>query len=139
MAIESAEQLIDFNLLPGQLRQIARQCGLDCMWAVWRHYAGGQLSVPASVGMDHSLAATLGVDYAQRLCVYFGPSTLYIAKGHGAQMAVRLGVRNLTIIEERKAGRTLFEIARAYDLSERQVINILNKSALETAQTDLFG
>lgn len=138
MAIESAEQLIDFNLLPGQLKLIARQCGLECMWAVWRHYGGGHVSVPFTVDACHPLAATLGLEYAQLLCAQFAPTTLYIAKGHGAQMAIRLGVRNLTIVEERKAGRTLFEIARAYDLSERQVINVLKQSALETSQTDLF-
>lgn len=139
MAGQSTEPVIDFALLPGQLKVIAKYCGDECMWAVWRHYGGGHLSVPELLDERHPIAVTLGVDYARRLVEHFAPKTLYIAKGNGAQLAMRNAVRNLAIMEERKRGYTLFAIARKYDLSERQVINILKSvQQMPSANIDIF-
>jgi hypothetical protein len=132
MAGAQTEQLaahdapLDIALLPGQLKVIARECGWECMWLVWRHYGGTELTFPHTVESGHTLAQTVGLDNAQKLCAAFAPRTLYIAKGHGAQLAIRNGLRNAAILADRKAGLKQAEIARRYNLSNRQVINILN-------------
>lgn len=139
MAGTGTEQVVDIALLPGQLKTIATHCGDACMWAVWRHYGGGHCSVPYKVDTDHPLVLAIGWDNAQLMVRHFAPRTLQIAKAHGAQLAIRNGVRDLAIYDERfKQRKGLFEIAKKWDLSERQVINVLNKFKQPCPNFDLF-
>jgi len=142
MAGPRTEQLepadLDFALLPGQLKVIARECGLDCMWAVWREFGGTVLSVPYSVDASHPLATQLGIVFAQGLCDAFAPKELYIPKGQEAQNAYWLGIRNQSIWHDAQRGRRYNDIARQHNLSKRQVINILNGFDAPCLNHDIF-
>lgn len=144
MAGQSTEQVGDisglaYELLPGQLKVIARECGPDVMWAVWREYAGCPLPIPYAVDEQHPLAIALGIGYATALCDAFAPRTLYIAKAHGAQLSVRNALRNLAIIADAKAGVKYRKLARQHNLSTRQIINIINGADVEDdSNYDLF-
>jgi Mor family transcriptional regulator len=103
------------------LSLIKKYCGQDCANAVWLHYAGVHLSVPANLKPEHILISQLGIKNAYALSQAFGGETLYIAK-----VAIDKKNRNAQIAEKRQQGKSLTAIAREYDLSERQVINIIN-------------
>jgi|GEM_PF-1183428 len=144
MAGTRTEQLepadLDFALLPGQLKVIARECGLECMWAVWRAFGGTLLVIPYPKFLDetHPLPQKIGMDFALALCEAFAPRELYIAKGQEAQNAYFLGVRNQAIWHDAQRGKRYNDIARQHQLSKRQVINILNGFDAPDPNTSIF-
>lgn len=106
------------------------------MWAVWRHYGGGHLSIPLKAAEGHCLTAAVGPAHAAALCGQFAGETLYIPKFDAVQKAAR-AARNTVIKQQRQQSMGLFEIARAHNLSERQVINILGQDT-QVSNFDLF-
>lgn len=136
MAGTSAQQL-DLTLLPEGLQLIAEHCGEAVMWAVWKAYGGGHLSIPSKVSAKHPLAQALGLPHAQRLCEQFARETLQIPKWDAVEKAQR-AARNQAIRRQRQQGVGLFSLAREYNLTERQVINIINKGGEAVPQVDLF-
>lgn len=126
-------------ILPKSLQLIADYCGEDVMWAVWKHYSGIHLSIPQRVDGDHELTQTLGIVYAMRLCKVLGGETIgYIAKFDQTQKA-EIAARNQNIQQQRQQGYSLARLARLYDLSERQIQNILKADNEVIPQGDLFS
>lgn len=123
------------HLLPGSLLRLAEYCGDDVMWAVWEHYAGCTVYVPRTVEAHHPLRALLGAK-AWRLAEAFGGEFLTIPRAEAARRAVR----DARMRQDRKTGAPLCELARRYQLTERQVSTILHAQAAGrvTRQVDLF-
>lgn len=124
--------------LPRSLRLIADYCGDACMYAVWRHYGGIHLYVPERCAVTHPLVETLGAAHAQALVTAFPGETLYIAK-FDAVAKVQRATRDQAMLAQRRQGWTLATIARYHQLTERQVINIINAGERPVPQLDLFS
>lgn len=124
------------HLLPGSLLRLAEYCGDDVMWSVWEHYAGCTVYVPRAVEAHHPLAARLGQG-AVRLVEAFGGEILTIPRADAARRAVR----DARIRQDRETGALLCELARRYQLTERQVSTILHAQAAGRVnrQADLFA
>jgi hypothetical protein len=131
-----AMSLLPPDLTPKTLLTIADYCG-DCVAvAVWRHYGGGHLSVPQSVTLDHHLAQNLGFAEAMLLCKHFGGELLNIPNGK----KLRNAIRNQLIRDQRQQGWSLFALARAHQLTDRQIQTICKAVVVvDKAQLDLFN
>jgi hypothetical protein len=125
-------------ILPKTLQMIADYCGEECMWLVWKHYAGVHLSIPSQFKpTDNDLVENFGVHHALALTKAFAGETLHIPKFDYVKKA-EMVARNQQIFQQRQAGASLARIARYHNLTERQVINILNSFKTEIPQEDLF-
>ena len=120
------------HLLPGSLLRLAEYCGDDVMWAIWEHYAGCHLHVPNAVAEHHPLRALLGPK-AWRLTEAFGGEILTIPRAESARRAVR----DVRIRQDRESGASLSELARSYQLTERQIGAIVNAKIIR--QSDLLS
>lgn len=122
------------HLLPASLLQIAEYCGEATMWAIWRAYGGGHLSVPLQAAPEHGLSQLLGYPAACQFCLAFGGELLNIPKGESA----RRTVRNERIREDRRAGMDNFGLCRKYGLTERQISAICQTDNPQGPNLDLF-
>ena len=123
------------HLLPGSLLRLAEYCGDDVMWAVWEHYAGCTVYVPRAVEAHHPLMALLGPNM-WRLVEAFGGEILTIPRADAARRAVR----DARMRQDRETGAPLCDLARRYQMTERQVSTILHAqdAGRVTRQVDLF-
>lgn len=128
---------LPLHLVPASLREMAEYCGESVMLAVWRTYGGGHLHVPKKPGPDNELVALLGMQQALNFCAMYGGEMLNIAKADKALRAVR----NALICLQSEQGESLFCLARAHGLTERQIQTILKATPDDDAvvmQLDLF-
>ena len=125
---------LPMHLLPPSLRQIAEFCGDEVMWDIWRHYAGGHLSVPKTVTADHHLAQTLGPANAFKFCQAFGGELMNIPKAEAAKRAVR----NAFIKADKAVGLDNFTLCRKYNLTERQISTICQGGQMQIDNYDIF-
>lgn len=123
------------HLLPASLLQLADYCGDDVMWALWDSHGGGHLRIPLRYDAAHPLNARLGPVGFARLVDSFGGEILTIPRADAARRAVR----DALIRQGRAAGRTLFELARQYQLTERQITTICRARDSPIVNGDLFG
>lgn len=127
--------LLPPDLTPKTLLLIAEHCGDSVAVSLWRQYGGGHLSVPVSLTQDHHLAQNLGLAEALLLCRHFGGELLNIPNGKKLLAAIR----NQLIKDQRKQGWSLFALARAHGLTDRQIQTILKGVAVvDGSQLDLF-
>lgn len=112
---------LPLELLPGSLRDMAETCGPALALKVAEVYGGCHVSIPASVDNAPGLVEVLGKPMAATLCAIYGGELLTIPRA----MNARRHVRNEVIRETRRAGAKLRELARQFDLTERQVSTIL--------------
>jgi len=112
---------LPLELLPASLRDMAQHCGPALALKVAEHYGGCHLSIPQDADNAPALVAVLGETMAVTLCAVYGGEILTIPRAINA----RRHVRNQVIQAGRRAGATLRELARRFDLTERQVSNIV--------------
>ena len=124
-------------LLPGVLREIEALIGLAGTLRLAETYGGVRLYVPMQMHDGHALAQLLGLDAAQRLAEVFGGIEHFdIPKA----AAVTRAVRNRQMAAERaQAGLSIRQLALKYQLTERQVRNILGEAEEDDGQAGLFG
>lgn len=124
------------HLLPPMLLEIIEYTDETTAFTIWRHYGGGHLCVPRSADPLHRLVELLGPERAARFCERFGGDLLSIPRAAEALRAVR----NRAIYAARAAGKTQFDIARQFGLTERHVNSILNQAPapVPDLQLDLF-
>lgn len=122
------------HLLPQSLLTIADYCGEDVMWAIWENYGGGRLHVPMTATPEHKLSDLLGFANACRFCEQFGGEMLTIAKADHARRAVR----NELIRQARREGIDNLTLARRFNLTDRQIMQICKAYAPAVMNFDLF-
>lgn len=125
---------LDESLLPGILRDIARLIGLPGTLQLVKHYGGVRLYVPKRFDPDHVLVKVLGQPAVIKLIEHFGGEAHFdIPKALVAANAVRnAGIRG------EYAELSQSQLARKYNLTERQVRNILSGAEDDDPQADLF-
>lgn len=91
--------------------------------AILVQYLGGvRLYVPAKIHAEHSLAAWLGLDVAQRVCEEFGGLSVEIPR----LVDLRRAERNTQILADMAAGMSQRSCALKYQMTERNIRNITN-------------
>jgi hypothetical protein len=123
------------HLLPEKLKEIAEYCGDQTAMDLLQHYGGGHLCVPQQVDAMHQLSQVLGPKAAAVFCRNFAGETIQIPK---AAKALRT-LRNTEIRRLRKEHEPLFNVARQFGLTERQVLTICNGMDADYGQVDLFA
>lgn len=122
------------HLLPASLLQIAEYCGEDTMWTVWGAFGGGRFFVPEHVTPEHRLSDLLGYAVACKFCETFGGELLTIPKADAAKRAVR----NQMIRQAKAEGLDNFTLARRYNLTDRQIMEICKAEEPVSVNCDLF-
>ncbi|WP_052494015.1 Mor transcription activator family protein [Nitrosospira sp. NpAV] len=125
---------IDESLLPGILRDIAGLIGLPGTLTLVQHYGGVRLYIPKRFDPDHVLVKILGAAAVVKLIEHFGGEDHFdIPKALIASVAVR----NAKIkVEYGELSQR--QLALKYDLTERQVRNILAGVEEDDGQVALF-
>lgn len=101
------------------LREIREVIGESGVSRLVRRFGGTNLTIPKRVDDTHPLAVELGREAADKFVRYFGGEVLYIPLSRNNE-------RNEEI--RRMAGsETVNSLARRYNLSERQIRNILRR------------
>lgn len=129
-----SEQDEIYDLLPGILRELVDLIGLAATQKLVERYGGVRLYVPKQFDPEHALVKLIGHTAAAKLVTAFGGQDHFdIPKALSATIAVR----NARIKAEygELSQRTL---ALKYDLTERQIRNILAGVAEDDGQSDLF-
>lgn len=116
--------------------EIAEYCGDQTAMDLLQHYGGGHICVPQQVDALHQLSQVLGPKAAAVFCQNFAGETIQIPK---AAKAFRT-LRNTEIRRLRKEREPLFNVARQFGLTERQVLTICNgMDEGDYQQVDLFA
>ena len=126
--------VLRLDLLPQSLQDIAEFCGEDVMLKIWEHYGGTRLQVPKTAAPAHKLVELLGYPSACLFCEQFGGEFLVIAKAEAARRAVR----NDMIRQDRQQGANNAVLARRYNLTDRQIIDICRAEPPTVLNFDLF-
>lgn len=108
--------------------EMAQAIGQDAAAALVEHFGGTSLYVPRSVADDHPICRSLGRQNADRVVAWAGGGTLPVPKGGNLQALYESIARARA--EDRQ---TVAQIARAHNLSERQVYRILRKARSDAA------
>ncbi|MDH0238101.1 Mor transcription activator family protein [Aeromonas caviae] len=85
------------------------------------------LYVPKKIKSDHALAKIIGVELATKLVEAFGGEILYPPICHDHYLTFR----NKAVIDMVKRGASQKAVAWSFDMSDRQVRNILKKATSE--------
>lgn len=123
-----------YDLLPGILRELVDLIGLTATQQLVERYGGVRLYVPKQFDPDHALVKLIGPAATAKLVGAFGGQDHFdIPKALSATIAVR----NAHIRAESKefSQRAL---ALKYNLTERQIRNILTGTEEDDGQGDLF-
>lgn len=110
--------------------EMAQAIGQDAAASLIEHFGGTSLYVPRKVADDHPICRSLGRQNADRVVAWAGGGTLPVPKGDNLHALHDSIVRART-----EDGRTVAQIARGHNLSERQVYRILRKARSEAATT----
>lgn len=125
---------LDESLLPGVLRDIAALIGVPGTLQIVKHYGGVRLYVPKRFDPDHVLVKILGHAAVVKLIEHFGGEEHFdIPRCQIAGNAMR----NAAIRDE-YGKLTQSQLARKYDLTERQIRNILAEIEPDEKQEELF-
>ncbi len=134
-ALPKVEQIakadIDMTLLPYVVQDIANIIGLELTLRIVRAYAGTWVWVPERFKPDWALVPLIGHAAAVKLVEKYHGEKLDMPK---CEEALRL-MRNRLIVESAK---TQAELAREYNLTERQIRNIQLGATDDDRQGGLF-
>lgn len=121
MSQDAYAEDVEARYLPGVLLEMVRLVGLPATLAIVRAYRGIQLYVPSRFDPDHPLVKLAGHAAAAALIERYGGDKFDIPR---ALIAIK-AVRDKRIRAERAAGATHARLAITYELTERQIRNIL--------------
>lgn len=120
--IDSAVDL-DWEALPGGLRELKGVVGPGAALAVCSVWGGRTLYIPAIAHPDHPLTRILGVETANRLCRAMAGDRLSVPKID----AVSRQIRAHRIKKRRSRGDSISELAGDFGLTPRRILQILEE------------
>lgn len=121
--------------LPGILQDIADLIGLPATLKLVEHYGGGRLYVPKRFDPDHPLVKIVGHANAARLVEAYGGEEHFDIPRNLASV---LAARNARIRDDRAGGMSHRQLALHYQLTERQIRNVLVDEPEDDRQAGLF-
>lgn len=116
--------------LPRSMQELALHVGLPATIAIVREYGGRELKVPMGLKVHQQcriysrLVEIMGADPAKRFMAVYGGERMTIPR---CTAALR-DERDLRIIAEADAGRTVAQLAEDYGMTTRNIFNILKRS-----------
>jgi len=129
---------VELSQLPPQIRLLAATIGLPATLSLLRARGGTPYTVPIHGERSEVLTKIMPADCAKALSEEYGGQTLTLPKLDKALIQIR----NRRICEEASQGEGLATLARRYDLTTRQISNILAASdsyvSSHTQQRSLF-
>lgn len=126
---------IDTRLLPPQIRLLEQCIGLPATFALLLAKGGQPYTVPMRGGQSKFLTSIMSVECAKALSDKYSGQTVTLPKLDKPLMQIR----DRQIDVEATRGDSLTILAARYDLTTRQISNILAKfRSPESPQTDLF-
>jgi Mor family transcriptional regulator len=119
-------QQLPFDELPDSLLDMADHINKEAIMLLVVHYGGTRLHVPKKLPDNHKLTALIGQDAAKELVYIFGGSYIEIPNARHFQRAIR----NREIVRrKREEGLSHRDLARAFDMTERNIRNILRRKS----------
>jgi hypothetical protein len=109
--------------LPKVIAEIARVAGADAAWALVREKGGTSIYVPPQVEADHWLALLIGIEAAQKLCLYYRDPTAD-QTFLGRRIAIPLASssqKSAAWLQVLDGGLSLAETARLMGVDQRTV------------------
>ena len=107
--------------MPDLLTELKHAIGDTATEALLARYGGVHLRVPKKARHDHPIGHVIGTEEFAKLVAVFGDELLSLPSRHRE----RLDHRNAVIIWQRQSGASIERLARDYDLTTRQIFNIL--------------
>lgn len=137
MIAELTADQVELNDLPQQLQTIADVIGLPATLTLVKHYGGVRLYVPMNMTPEHILSRLIGFDVALKLAKEFGGMDHFDIPRAAA--AIRT-VRNRSITDKYRKGKSLRELALEFMMTERMIVKILSEAGTndECRQAKLF-
>ena len=108
---------------PESMTEMVESLGLSTVMQIVKEHGGTRLFIPKNMNAQHRLANLLGIEQARLLSSHFGGESLNIPRMAGAKRANR----NQEIIRRYDAGDSVRVLAREFELTDRQIYNILGK------------
>jgi len=122
------------ELLPASMADLAEVIGLPAVLKLMDAFGGTEFWVPQRMPHHHPLVDAVGAEAAQTLSEYMAGERLKVPRGKH----LKTEIRNRAIRRERNGGAKLSELALKYELTDRQVMKILNANPEDDNQGDLF-
>lgn len=124
--------------LPEVLREIADLVGVPATLKLVESYGGTHLIVPSRYNPDHPLTRVVGHAASVQICQRYSGTSLYVAR---IKSAIKT-LRDIEIASRYDGGVSVPQLAREYELSDRQIWNVLKNPntlrAEKPRQTSLF-
>ena len=109
------------TMLGRSMSELAQIITLDSVLKLVEHFGGQEIYISGKQNNNSKLEGILDEDDMLNLCRHYHGSTIKIPR----LMSLRLKLRNNQIIKGRNSGARLSELARKFNLTERQIHNIL--------------
>ena len=87
-------------------------------------FGGVRVFIPRTIGRDHKIAKIIGIEPALKLSMHFGGEVLSIPKCR----SMRVHTRNKEIVAAYQQGAKVNDLARSYDVTDRQIYSILSST-----------
>jgi len=126
---------VETELLPESMADLVDIIGLPAVLKLMDSLGGTEVWVPQRIPHNHPLVEAAGPEAAQTLCEYMAGERFKVPRGR----AFKMEVRNRAIRRERQEGAKLADLALRYELTDRQVMNILNADPADDRQQDMFS
>lgn len=124
---------INVDVLPPQLRQLTKIVGLYDTYRLVEERGGIPLFIADKPDDAKVLIDIIGVDSTKKLCHALGNKTIELPKLD----KIKIQLRDMAIFIDSKSMNNI-KLARKYNLTRRQIINILNSLKEEDPTSDMF-
>lgn len=112
------------HLLPASVRELLTVISAGGVVSLIRNRGGTRLAVPRTVDKAGQIRQWLNDSDTEKFCQYYGGLELNLPRCLDAMLAAR----NLLILEDKRAGLTLTDLALKYQMTERNVTNALRRA-----------
>lgn len=134
-----SNSVLPVDCLPDSIKSLMSVLSMDTVYKLIDNYGGTRLIVPKVADCDHELAYLMGMDDLVKFCHLLGGSVFECPRCMKALRAVQ----DNRILQEKRAGATLSQLARRYRITERCVTYSLRRAEkaeyqqrVQTAQLD---
>lgn len=112
---------------PGVFHELRTMIGAEKTAVLVQWLGGTSLYIPSKLTDEHALAQWLGLELSQTVCAEFGGLSIEIPR----MVELKRTERNVQIIADRADGISINKIARKYEMTARNVRNIINKHGIK--------
>lgn len=125
--------IAEVSRLPATLQEMERLIGTKAVLLLVEKYGGVRFYVPQKIRAGHDLAKLIGIEAAEKLARDYGGGTHEIARA----LLASIDRRNIEIKNEYKT-LSQRQLALKYQLTERQIRNIVTGAGADDNQMGLF-